>query len=252
MDIIISHFLIEFSTYIKIPISVPVNYSVVPVRSLDCEHIYIFDMIQWLDDNRLNPKFECPVCKRKINPKSIFIDSYFQVIYKNVTKDSIELVIYSDGNWKILSTAEKVEELTPSEPLNLDVKNDILLPPPDAIKSLEFLPLPPDTEMKSYPEKPHRCFRDNEHKIISNLLQKGILETFLQKEKKLVRCTICDRVMDEIHTIRHLYGKMHSRNIVNNRKHTVKKNFIERSILKPSVLTWNRRRRNPKSFMSRK
>ena len=84
-----------------------------PVRSTVCSHIQCFDAELYLQMNEKKPSWLCPVCDKKAEYKTLFIDGLFTQILKEAPADSNEIEFTDDGGWRVVQNLNKTVTLTP-------------------------------------------------------------------------------------------------------------------------------------------
>jgi hypothetical protein len=103
-----------------------------PVKGKDCKHIQCFDANSYLQINKNHPKFDCPVCNKKVYFSSLVVDSYFLKILGEVQSqpDVDEVLILPDGTYNIVPPKEEKssDEESYSESASRKRKNDQVVP----------------------------------------------------------------------------------------------------------------------------
>jgi len=72
----------------------------IPIRSRNCSHLQCFDLSNYLQMNKLKPSWKCPVCGKHCPYNSLVVDRYFLEVIQKVTRDTTEVELLQDGNWK--------------------------------------------------------------------------------------------------------------------------------------------------------
>lgn len=85
----------------------------IPVRSNQCSHIQCFDAELYLQMNEKKPSWICPICDKKAEYKTLFIDGLFTQILKEAPIDSNEIEFTDDGSWRVIPSLNKTITLTP-------------------------------------------------------------------------------------------------------------------------------------------
>eukprot|EP00029_Vermamoeba_vermiformis_P007703 TRINITY_DN3408_c0_g1_i1.p1 TRINITY_DN3408_c0_g1~~TRINITY_DN3408_c0_g1_i1.p1 ORF type:complete len:629 (+),score=50.58 TRINITY_DN3408_c0_g1_i1:41-1927(+) len=80
-----------------------------PIKGKDCKHIQCFDANSYLQINKNHPKFDCPVCNKKVYFSTLIVDSYFLKILGEVQSqpDVDEVLILPDGTYNIVPPKEE-------------------------------------------------------------------------------------------------------------------------------------------------
>uniref|UniRef100_A0AC35TP96 SP-RING-type domain-containing protein n=1 Tax=Rhabditophanes sp. KR3021 TaxID=114890 RepID=A0AC35TP96_9BILA len=64
----------------------------IPIRGINCHHLLIEDLKEYLELNRITEKWECVICKKPMRPEDIFIDQfYYNLLSTNETAPEVNL-----------------------------------------------------------------------------------------------------------------------------------------------------------------
>ena len=99
----------------------------IPVRSSQCNHVQCFDAQLYLQMNEKKPSWLCPVCDKKAEYKTLFIDGLFTQILKEAPSDSNEIEFSDDGGWKAVQSLNKIVTLTPQRRKIEDGEFDLII-----------------------------------------------------------------------------------------------------------------------------
>uniref|UniRef100_A0AC35U8T0 SP-RING-type domain-containing protein n=1 Tax=Rhabditophanes sp. KR3021 TaxID=114890 RepID=A0AC35U8T0_9BILA len=68
----------------------------IPIRGVNCRHLLIDDLREYLQTNEETEKWECLICKKSMKPDDIFIDQYYSDLLSS-NKTAMEVELYKDG-----------------------------------------------------------------------------------------------------------------------------------------------------------
>ncbi|XP_017135242.1 E3 SUMO-protein ligase PIAS1-like [Drosophila miranda] len=73
----------------------------VPCRGLNCSHFLCFDAGAYLEMNKRQKTWECPVCHKGAPFEDLVIDGYFNHILNSglLENGDFEILVYKDGSW---------------------------------------------------------------------------------------------------------------------------------------------------------
>eukprot|EP00003_Mantamonas_plastica_P029073 TRINITY_DN683_c0_g1_i13.p1 TRINITY_DN683_c0_g1~~TRINITY_DN683_c0_g1_i13.p1 ORF type:complete len:629 (-),score=169.83 TRINITY_DN683_c0_g1_i13:311-2167(-) len=71
-----------------------------PVRGSACQHYACFDLVNYIQVNKLSRKFECPVCNKKTYTANLQVDAFLEEILGKVGNEVTEVVLQRDGQWQ--------------------------------------------------------------------------------------------------------------------------------------------------------
>ncbi|CAD5221977.1 unnamed protein product [Bursaphelenchus xylophilus] len=78
-----------------------------PARSLDCEHLQCFDLVNFISVNEKKTNWKCPVCNKTVLFSRLHVDSYFTGIITDTHRGANEVELMRDGRWaKVGSKAD--------------------------------------------------------------------------------------------------------------------------------------------------
>lgn len=87
----------------RVPLSDPTTFQriTVPCKDPGCSHAQCFDCATFLELNKSIPTWTCPICNRRIDPKSIYVDGLFMEILA-LTSTSVSIVeLHRNGDWTV-------------------------------------------------------------------------------------------------------------------------------------------------------
>ncbi|KAH8024481.1 hypothetical protein HPB51_024683 [Rhipicephalus microplus] len=71
----------------------------VPCRAHGCKHVQCFDAASYLQVNETRPTWICPVCGRRADFFSLFVDQLFKQIVEKAPASCNSVVFRTDGSW---------------------------------------------------------------------------------------------------------------------------------------------------------
>jgi len=72
-----------------------------PCKAFGCKHMQCFDAVTYLEMNMRVPSWLCPVCSKPAPFDLLFIDQDFQTILQSVKPDVLNIIMESNGSWRI-------------------------------------------------------------------------------------------------------------------------------------------------------
>ncbi|ORX59186.1 hypothetical protein BCR36DRAFT_394702 [Piromyces finnis] len=72
-----------------------------PIRFHQCKHAQCFDADSFFQLTYNSVIKKCPICNLQGNYNSLIVDGLFYEILKHTSNDIENVILYSDGNWKI-------------------------------------------------------------------------------------------------------------------------------------------------------
>lgn len=76
-----------------------------PSRGKYCKHLECFDLKAYLTLNQKSTIWNCPICNKKSELKSLYVDSYFVNILNEYTKSDL-VEFKSQANWSVSNKLE--------------------------------------------------------------------------------------------------------------------------------------------------
>ncbi|VDO00491.1 unnamed protein product [Rodentolepis nana] len=107
------------STFAEIPVMCPVFKTriKIPARLNTCQHLGVFDLRTFLQQEALWPTMVCPICQVPMDTKGFIVDSELQEhFFARVPERFNAIIILKDGSWRpVISEAPvtKLGEFTP-------------------------------------------------------------------------------------------------------------------------------------------
>lgn len=98
---------------VTINLKCPLSYTrlVTPCRSAVCSHIQCFDALSFFSINEQTPAWQCPICIKSINPKTLFLDGYVLDILQRVPEDEELIHIDAEGRWRTPNNKFRSDEV---------------------------------------------------------------------------------------------------------------------------------------------